>query len=150
MSVFSFKTQDSSSYYTTYFTSYFPTASLGLHKIYNISTLLWTVTVCVLEGSWSSFWKLCLPGDLTVSLQAHSRVMLCHDTLVQESTWGCLFLTSCPLLLCLWEQLGGNSVTTKVWVAMTYTSGNVLGGGTCMNWKWVVERPTDMILSQPG
>lgn len=57
-------------------------------------------------------------------------VILCHDTLVQEATWGCLFLMSSPLLLCLWEQLGGNSDTMKVWIAVTHTTGNVLGGGT--------------------
>lgn len=90
-----------------------------------------------LKASWPSFWKSCLPSDLTVSIQAHSRVMLCNTTLVQEAARGCSFLTVFLLLLCLWEQLGGNSVTMKFWVALTHTTGSVLGGGTCMNWVCV-------------
>lgn len=55
--------------------SILPPISHQLHLgciISSISTSFWTVTLCVTEGSWPSFWKLYLLGGLTVSLQAHT------------------------------------------------------------------------------
>lgn len=129
---------DIGSYSICYFTSYFPLASLGLHRFQCFNITLVHNSLCVWRLPSPHFgnhvWK---SSDLTVSIQSHSRVILCNNTLVQEAAQGCLFLTAFLLLLCLWEHLGGNSVTMKFWVAVTHTTGSILGGGTCMNWACV-------------
>lgn len=76
----------------------------------------------------------------------HVNSWLSDSRLAFRLEWDSLLLTLSLLLLCLWEQSGGNSVIMKFWVAVTHTTGSV-GGHAWTGDGWG-KKNTEMILSK--